>query len=194
MVERRNRHAKLARSANRVGHSRCQSDLNRATLLLAQSLTQSDTGVIRGVVLDPQGAVIPGAEVRATNNQTAQAFTTKSDDTGAFVLIGVPFGDYSLLITSPGFAKFHTPVTLSRETSEAPHNATMQVTLGEVRIDAHMIDIGSTTTVCVVCSYTLLLDTLHGSPFSRPRSTAAGDASVGSRRTQRKLLDRRPPS
>lgn len=115
---------------------------------------QSDTGVIKGVVLDSQGAVIPGAEVRATNNQTGQAFLTKSDDTGAFLLTDVPFGDYSVLITSPGFAKFHTPVTLSKETSDAPHNATMQATLGEVRIDAHMIDIGSTTNVCVVCSYT----------------------------------------
>jgi carboxypeptidase family protein len=117
-------------------------------------LPQSDSGVIRGVVLDPQGAVIPGAEVHATNTQTGQAFMTKSDDAGAFVLTGVPFGDYSLLITSPGFAKFHTPVTLSKETSEAPHNATMQVTMGEVRIDAHMIDVGSTELVCVVCSYT----------------------------------------
>src|SRR6185369_12167511 len=126
---------------------------------------QSDTGVIRGVVLDSQGAVIASAEIRATNNQTGQAFVTKSDDTGAFLLSGVPFGDYSVLITSPGFAKFHTPVTLSRETSEAPHNATMQATLGEVRIDAHMINLGSIVTGCVVCGYTYFSTRYADLPF-----------------------------
>src|SRR5437762_1257513 len=140
---------------------RCMPVLLIAFLILCTPATaavkllpfcQTETGVIRGSALDPQGAVISGAEVRATNIRTSQAFATKTDDTGAFVLTDVPYGDYAVLITSPGFAAYRTPVTLSRETSEAPHNATMQVTLGEVRIDAHMNPFGSGELGCVVCS------------------------------------------
>lgn len=127
---------------------------------------QSDTGVIKGVVFDSQAAVISGAEIRATNNKTSQAFIARSDDTGAFELSGVPFGDYTVAITSRGFVPFHfTSVTLSRETSESPHNATMQVTLGEVRIDAHMVDVGGGSTPCTVCGYTYFTIRYADLPF-----------------------------
>jgi carboxypeptidase family protein len=115
---------------------------------------QSETGTIRGTVLDPHGAVIPGAEVRATNNRTGEPFLTKSNDEGMFALTGLPFGDYSLLIEARGFAKFNTQVALSREASTSAHNAAVTLAVGEFRIDAHMIEVGSGATVCIVCGYT----------------------------------------
>jgi hypothetical protein len=122
----------------------------------AQDLPASrpETGTIRGTVLDPQGAVIAGAEVSATNDKTGHAFTTKSNGDGSFALTGLPFGDYGVLITAPGFAKFHTQAALSRESSESPHGTTVTLAIGELRIDAHMIDVGSGVTMCIVCGYT----------------------------------------
>src|SRR5712692_7632101 len=114
----------------------------------------SETGTIRGTVLDPQGAVIAGAEVRATNNRTGEPFLTKSNDEGSFSLTGLPFGDYSLLISTPGFAKFYTQVALSKEASTSAHNAAVTLAIGEFRIDAHLIEVGSGTTSCIVCLYT----------------------------------------
>ena len=43
---------------------------------LALPIAQADTGAIRGVILDPQGAVVVGASIRATLNTTGAAFTT----------------------------------------------------------------------------------------------------------------------
>jgi hypothetical protein len=114
---------------------------------------QAETGVIRGVVLDPQGAVVVGANVRGTLNNAGTAFTTTSGDDGSFVLEGLPFGDYSLLITAQGFAKFNTQVALTRDAAETPHNATLQVAM-EVSMTIHMISIGEGVNVCIVCGYT----------------------------------------
>ncbi len=165
-------------------------------------VTQADTGAIRGVILDPQGAVVAGAGIRATLNRTAAAFTTTSGDDGSFALGGLPFGDYSLLITAPGFAKFNTQVALSKDAAESPHNATLQVAMGEARIDVHMILIGEGQNVCVVCGYTYFSFTYADLPLRNrePHSLLAiqpgvawhnGGFSIAGRRVENKtsLLD-----
>ena len=64
------------------------------------------TGAIRGVVTDPMGAVVPGAEVSATRDNTPQKFTTTTDDEGRYLLRNVPVGLYSLRIEANGFKPF----------------------------------------------------------------------------------------
>jgi len=163
--------------------------------------SKPEVGTIRGKVFDPQGAVVSGADIRATNNKTGVISATKSSDEGAFV-IALPFGDYSVLITAPGFAKYHTQVALSMENSQSPHNATMQVALGDIQIDVHMIAVGTGTTVCVVCSYTYFsipyadLPLIDRDPqqlvMLQPGVTEhKGGVSIGGRRLENKtaLLD-----
>ena len=75
-----------------------------ATLPAANA--QSVTGQIEGIVVDPAGAVVPGAQVKLTHDlsQTVHDFTTES--TGAFVFTGLVPGAYSLRVTHPGFKAF----------------------------------------------------------------------------------------
>jgi len=142
---------------------KCVLTLLITLLLLAGEVSAStqapdrgrpESGTIRGTVLDPNGAVVSGAEVKATLSQTERVFTTRSDDAGMFVLTGLPFGDYGVLINAPGFVKYYTQVTLNQETSSSPHNAAMQVSLGEVQINAGMVNVGDGVTVCIICGYT----------------------------------------
>lgn len=60
-------------------------------------------GKINGTVIDPSGAVVPGAKVRLTEDQTMsrEAF---SDNDGQFSFADVPPGSYQLTITAAGFA------------------------------------------------------------------------------------------
>lgn len=138
-------------------------------------LVQADTGTIRGVVLDPQGAVVGGAVIQATLNKTGAAFTTKSDDDGSFALSELPFGDYGVLITAPGFAKFNMQVTLSKDAAESPHTTTLEVALGVAQINVHMIFIGDSGTICVVCGYTYFSFTFADLPLKNrePQSLVA---------------------
>lgn len=60
-------------------------------------------GSISGTITDPQGAVVPGAQVEGTNIDTGAVFTTTSDGSGLFRLNLIPVGTYDLHISAAGF-------------------------------------------------------------------------------------------
>src|ERR1700682_5729898 len=72
-----------------------------ATGAFAQS--QATTGNIEGRVLDPKEAVVPGANVTVTNQQTGLEKTTTSDSEGNYRLILLPPGPYTVRAGGPGF-------------------------------------------------------------------------------------------
>jgi hypothetical protein len=69
-----------------------------APLLLAQS------GTIEGEITDPQGAVIPGAQVRLTEVSTNSTTIAVTSGTGRYSFPTVPPGTYDLSVTKEGFA------------------------------------------------------------------------------------------
>ncbi len=72
-------------------------------LLTAGMLAQNISSSVKGVVVDPSGAVIGGASLTLTNQATATTFNTKSDDGGAFTFTNVLPGSYSLKVEANGF-------------------------------------------------------------------------------------------
>jgi hypothetical protein len=69
------------------------------------SLAQVTKGSISGSILDPQGAVVPGAVVKATNRDTGETATTTSDNSGLFQLNLLSIGKYRVELSKPGFRK-----------------------------------------------------------------------------------------
>ena len=64
---------------------------------------QMNTGQIAGSVQDALGGVLPGATVIAEQTQTGQKFTTKSNNTGQYLLTQLPIGQYSVKVNAPNF-------------------------------------------------------------------------------------------
>ncbi|MGA8109087.1 MAG: TonB-dependent receptor [Acidobacteriaceae bacterium] len=60
-------------------------------------------GAITGTVTDKTGAVIPAAEVRATNNATGISTTTQTNGAGLYTFSNLDPGIYSLTTTAKGF-------------------------------------------------------------------------------------------
>src|ERR1700757_1675897 len=60
-------------------------------------------GSISGNAVDPEGAVITGAQVRATGTATGAVITTTSDNSGLFRFSLIPPGEYKIEISAPGF-------------------------------------------------------------------------------------------
>lgn len=58
---------------------------------------------LKGVVLDPNGAAIPGVSVLLTDNKTKKKFTAATSDEGAFEFAALPAGVYRVEAASPGF-------------------------------------------------------------------------------------------
>ena len=77
-----------------------------AALLLfsvsAQMFAQDTSGRLHGDVLDPSGAVIPGATI-VLKDSNGRAVTVKSDGVGAYDIKGLAPGRYTLSISAEGF-------------------------------------------------------------------------------------------
>jgi hypothetical protein len=67
---------------------------------------QTDRGTLTGVVLDPTGAVIRNASITATNLANGAVLRTATTETGAYTFPSLAWGDYSLVVDSPGFKQF----------------------------------------------------------------------------------------
>lgn len=95
-------------------------------LLVNTSLAQQATATLTGVVTDQTGAVIPGANVTATNKATNLSRTTSTNDEGVYVLPGLPVGDYEVKIAA---ADFETKISESLVSLQVGQTVTLDAEL-----------------------------------------------------------------
>src|SRR5665213_4399679 len=86
-----------------------------ALALCLPAVAQNTTGTIIGRVIDPQGAVVPGAAVTVTSTTTnvARAVTTNQD--GLYTVPLLLPGSYTVSVAAPSFKK------------EVQNNVTLQI-------------------------------------------------------------------
>ena len=96
--------------------------------LCIPSFGQVVKGSISGTVTDPQGAVVSGAQVKATNTATGAPLTTTTDGSGLFHFNLIPIGDYKVEVSATGFktAVQNNVLVTSRDT-----NLGFKLTVGE---------------------------------------------------------------
>ncbi len=66
--------------------------------------TQITAGTIQGIVVDANGAALPGAEIEIRNVDTNLAKNLTTDEGGRFVALQLPAGRYNITVTKSGFA------------------------------------------------------------------------------------------
>jgi len=76
-------------------------------LVLFRSQAAAQTGALRGTVLDPSGAAVPGAAIALT--LARQTERTKSGADGRYTFHSLAPGDYALTVTAQGFAPLNLP-------------------------------------------------------------------------------------
>src|SRR5438477_4652383 len=67
---------------------------------------QTFRGAINGNVTDPSGAVVAGANVKATNEATGIALSTVTTSGGSFAFQDIPLGTYKVSVAAPGFSAY----------------------------------------------------------------------------------------
>src|ERR1700733_6835930 len=75
------------------------------TFTAPNTLAQATTGTIGGVVTDPQGAAVPGAEVTASEIATGIQTKVTTNGDGVYSISRLKPGTYTLSITKQGFKR-----------------------------------------------------------------------------------------
>ncbi len=92
---------------------------------LAQAQGGSTAASLTGTVVDASGAVIPGADIVATNNATGVKFAAVTGANGAFTIPAIPGGTYTVTVSLMGFKT----VALNDVTINAAVPATVRAVL-----------------------------------------------------------------
>ncbi len=78
--------------------------------LLVLPIFAADTGILRGIVHDPQHRPLPGAQIILTGPLTK---TVTSDANGEFQVADMPEGTYTVAVTAQGFKPFEKKVSVT---------------------------------------------------------------------------------
>src|SRR5436853_3977148 len=76
------------------------------SILSCGNMWPQATAQISGTVKDQSGAVLPGAEVTATQTDTAVSRMAVTNESGSYVLATLPIGPYRLEVSLPGFRTY----------------------------------------------------------------------------------------
>jgi hypothetical protein len=109
------------------------------------SLGQVLKGSISGTVKDPQGAVVSGAQVKATQTGGV-AYTTTSDNGGTFRFNLIPPGTYKIEVTNKGF-------------KTSVQNGVLVTAGSDTSVGAIALSVGETTAVVEVTADAPLIET-----------------------------------
>ena len=117
-------------------------------LFAASVFAQVQSGRIVGTVMDPNGAVVPAAQVAITAVATNQSVSTQTNGSGAYAVTGLNPGIYSVRVTMGGFQT----VAVNQVEIVVGQSARVDVTL----------KLGETSTTVDVTTTAPLLDTESG--------------------------------
>jgi hypothetical protein len=94
---------------------------------LGAAVFAQDTASITGTVTDSSGAAIKGAEVTVSSPERGINRTTATNDSGDFLVAGLPPGPINVAVVAQGFKKYEVPGIILRVGQKARNDVTMQV-------------------------------------------------------------------
>src|SRR5437867_1563660 len=96
-------------------------------VLVSTSLFAQDTASITGTVTDPSGAAVKGAQVRVSSPDRGIDHTVPTNDSGDYLVAGLPPGPVVVDVTAQGFKKFEAKGVILRVGQKARTDVTLQV-------------------------------------------------------------------
>jgi hypothetical protein len=82
---------------------------------------------VDGRILDPAGAVVPGAQIKITQTQTDLVRVVTADSLGAYALSNLPVGPYVLEVSAPGFKTYVQRGIILQVNNNVQVNVTLEV-------------------------------------------------------------------
>ena len=99
-------------------------------LITSPAFSQSDSTNISGLVRDPSGAVVAGANVTVTNEGTGFERRTTTNESGFYTVPNIPPGFYKVTVEAAGFKKYEG--TRNRLEAAIPAQVNVDMAVGQV--------------------------------------------------------------
>jgi hypothetical protein len=139
---------------------------------------QTFRGAINGNVTDPSGAVIPSAQVKATETSTGIEHNTVSTSDGQFSFQDIPLGFYKVTVTAAGFPPYTVDKVevVAGSIYNLPIKLSMQQQSTTVEVSAAALSLDTTTqTQSTTISSDIVQDVpLNGRDFTQLIALAPG--------------------
>jgi hypothetical protein len=132
-------------------------------------------GQIGGMIVDPQGAVITGAQVKVTNRDRGITRTVKTDSTGSWLISGMPSGTVRIEASANGFK------TIVYDKTPYDANQPSQYSIG--------LQVAATSETVEVTSAAPLIDTSESQvshTFSNSNGAIGSGSGAGRGRDEKK--------
>src|SRR5258708_1286834 len=142
-----------------------------SVLLLAPPASAQQTlGGITGTVFDSNGGAIPGTKVTAVGDQTKLTRSQNSNETGAYNLVNLPIGSYTLTFTRDGFQTLTIPMITVQANRTVTVDATLKI--GEVTQKVTVVETPLLNQVDTTNGY--VMDTLQIDAVPLPTGSFTG--------------------
>src|SRR5262245_41435539 len=151
-------------------------------VLCISSRAQQVTGIIRGTIFDPSGAVVSAASITVTQAETGFTRTATSGPQGEFTFVELPIGHYRVETAVSGFVKFaQDSITLEvNQAVELPIHLKLASAgqIDEVMADAPLLETTSTSLGKTVAQSTIQDLPLNGRHFTQLGTLQPGVAPI----------------
>jgi hypothetical protein len=141
---------------------------------------QTFRGGISGIVTDQSGAIVAGADVRATNESTGLGYTTSSSTAGEFTFADLPLGNYTIVVAQSGFSKI--TVNGVRVSAGSIYNLPVKLSVAQVATNvdvsaaAVVLETSETTLTTTVATQTVQDLAINGRDYVQMIGLSAGFA------------------
>ena len=112
-------------------------------------MAQAPVGTIAGIVHDPSGAVIAGAQVQAISRATGQSRTALTSENGSYSISALLAGVYELRVAVPGFQRILRMATVETGTTtttdfvlqvgDVSESVTVDAALPQMQYESHAV-------------------------------------------------------
>src|SRR5437667_4654003 len=156
-------------------------------------LAQKVTGTITGVVTDPQGAVVSGAQVTAINQSTGESRSATTSAGGTYSIPELSVGTYDVHVKAGSFKEYVSKGVPVDASTTFTVNAALQIGAGseQVTVEATSIQVETTngTVGTVISGQEVRELPLNGNNFIQLTQLVPGVSSLSDFSTVKKGLE-----
>src|SRR6266850_2886930 len=121
-------------------------DLLLFVICISAAVFAQDTASITGTVTDPSGAAVANAQVIVSATERGITRPTTTNDSGDYLVAGLPSGPINVTVTAQGFKKYEAKGVILSVAQKARADVALQVGAANTEVTVEGVNVGQVET------------------------------------------------